>query len=266
MSWKTVSSLLDVNKEILPWPSFVALLATLPLGWALGWFTFRIGWVVIIVAGCRVVAGNIAFRKHCWWRLGFVGCFVINLNIFSAYKYHSIIIVCILNRWLTSSYRKSGNDLNPIAAEVACTPSVLWERPQAVLFKARSWVSFQAFLVAIGKWVAGNHYIASESRRFLYDARLRIHSYVVPWNMKIFRYWASMGRNFDGNAWSCSSFSWVRKVSILDDTILWYSCMHFERIGIPIQHQMHVLCSLSNGYLGVTHHNACVTGVPCIWV
>jgi hypothetical protein len=54
-------------------------------------------------------------------------------------------------------------------------------------------------------------------------------------------------------------FSRVRKVSILDDRILRCSCMHFECIGIPCQHQMHVLCSVSNGYLGVTHHDVCVT-------
>jgi hypothetical protein len=37
-----------------------------------------------MVAGCRIVAGNIALRKNWWWHLGFVDCFVIDLNVFSA--------------------------------------------------------------------------------------------------------------------------------------------------------------------------------------
>ena len=54
-------------------------------------------------------------------------------------------------------------------------------------------------------------------------------------------------------------FARVRKVSISDDRILVCSCMHFERIGIPCRHQMHILSSLSNDYLGITHHDVCVT-------
>jgi hypothetical protein len=54
-------------------------------------------------------------------------------------------------------------------------------------------------------------------------------------------------------------FARVRKVSIVDDGILLCSCMHFERIGIPCRHQMHILRSLSEDYSGVTHHDVCVT-------
>jgi hypothetical protein len=51
----------------------------------------------------------------------------------------------------------------------------------------------------------------------------------------------------------------VLKVSILDDRIFRCSCMHFKRIDIPCRHQMHVLCSVCNGYLGVTHHHVCLS-------
>jgi MULE transposase domain len=54
-------------------------------------------------------------------------------------------------------------------------------------------------------------------------------------------------------------FSRVRKVFITDDRILLCSCKHFERIGIPCRHQMHVLSAISKDYAGITHHDVAVT-------
>ncbi len=53
-------------------------------------------------------------QRYSWSHqlLGFVGCSVIDLNIFSAKKYHIMIIRCILNRWLTS-YRNSATISTP---------------------------------------------------------------------------------------------------------------------------------------------------------
>ena len=48
-------------------------------------------------------------------------------------------------------------------------------------------------------------------------------------------------------------------MSITDDRILLCSCLHFERVGIPCRHQMHVLVSLHPGYVGITHHDVSVT-------
>lgn len=54
-------------------------------------------------------------------------------------------------------------------------------------------------------------------------------------------------------------FSRVRKVSLVDGNILLCSCMHFERLGIPCRHQMHILSSLDADYVGVSHHDVSVT-------
>lgn len=53
-------------------------------------------------------------------------------------------------------------------------------------------------------------------------------------------------------------FSRVREVYVSPDGILFCSCHHFERIGIPCRHQMHILCSLLDGYSGITHHDVSV--------
>lgn len=54
-------------------------------------------------------------------------------------------------------------------------------------------------------------------------------------------------------------FSRVRKVSLTADQFLLCSCLHFERVGIPCRHQMHVLVSQHEEYAGVTHHDVSVT-------
>ena len=50
----------------------------------------------------------------------------------------------------------------------------------------------------------------------------------------------------------------VRKVSLTNGRFLLCSCLHFERVGIPCRHQMHVLASLQDGYKGITHHDVSV--------
>ena len=54
-------------------------------------------------------------------------------------------------------------------------------------------------------------------------------------------------------------FSSIRKVSRTDGQFLLCSCLHFERVGIPCRHQMHVLASLHEGDEEITHHDVSVT-------
>ena len=70
-------------------------------------------------------------------------------------------------------------------------------------------------------------------------------------------YWlvAGTGKEYNRKTGLVPCFSRVRKVSIVDDGILLCSCRHFERIGIPYHHQMHVLASIQKGYAGITHHD-----------
>ena len=73
-------------------------------------------------------------------------------------------------------------------------------------------------------------------------------------------YWLVAGKrnNMNRTLGLIPCFSRVRKVTIIGNGILLCSCMHFERIGIPCRHQMHVLCSLQAQYAGITHHDVSV--------
>ena len=73
-------------------------------------------------------------------------------------------------------------------------------------------------------------------------------------------YWLVVGKNINNNpAGLIPRFSRVRQVSVVDDCILLCSCMHFERIGIPCRHQMHVLNTIDAEYAGIRHHDVAVT-------
>ena len=73
--------------------------------------------------------------------------------------------------------------------------------------------------------------------------------------------WLVAGKNQEKNLATgiIPCFSRVQEVSIVDGEYLLCSCMHFERIGIPCRHQMHVLSSISGEYMGITHHDVSVT-------